>query len=82
MRTALVALVLPLTLSAQADPSAHTPQFDFYVPLHTSEDDPISGPYGLWASGPNYKASFHDGLAFYPVRGPDRGLAGRSSCQA
>ncbi len=40
----------------------------FYAPIHTAPDD-IDGAYGLWASGHNYKVSFHDGVSFYPVLG-------------
>lgn len=37
------------------------------VPIHTGPDDPAGhGPYGYWASGPSWKASFHGGFAFYP----------------
>jgi hypothetical protein len=43
---------------------------DWRVPVHTATADPVGGHYGLWASGPDYKASFHDGFAFYPVLGP------------
>ncbi len=40
----------------------------FYVPIHTAPDD--NGlAYGLWASGPDYKVSFHDGVSYYPVLG-------------
>ena len=42
----------------------------FRVPVHTAADDG-GQTYGLWASGSDYKVSFHDGMAFYPVLGPD-----------
>ncbi|MBK8979780.1 MAG: hypothetical protein IPM29_28110 [Planctomycetes bacterium] len=48
-----------------------TAGFDWRVPLHTMESDPLGGEYGLWAGGPDYKASFHDGFEFVPVLGPD-----------
>lgn len=38
----------------------------FRVPIHTG-----AGEYGIWASGADYKVSFHDGFAFYPYLGPD-----------
>jgi hypothetical protein len=44
---------------------------DLMAPVHTNADDPVGGPYGIWAAGPNYKASFHDGFAFYPVLGTE-----------
>jgi hypothetical protein len=43
---------------------------ELLVPIHTQPDDPDAGPYGWWAAGPDYKASFHDGYAFYPLLGP------------
>ncbi|MBK8975559.1 MAG: hypothetical protein IPM29_06505 [Planctomycetes bacterium] len=42
---------------------------DWLVPIHTGATDPVGGEYGVWASGPDYKVSFHDGFAFYPVLG-------------
>src|SRR5262245_60660052 len=41
------------------------------VPIHTQPRDPSGGEYGLWAAGPGFKASFHDGFAFYPCLGPE-----------
>ena len=41
----------------------------FTVPLHTAPDDPVGGPYGLWAVGHDYKVSFHDGFRFFPLLG-------------
>ena len=38
----------------------------FRTPIHTG-----AGEYGIWASGADYKVSFHDGFAFYPYLGPD-----------
>ena len=38
---------------------------DLRIPLHSAPDDPVGGAYGLWAAGPTYKASFHDGFAFF-----------------
>lgn len=46
-----------------------TPIPDWRIPLHTAADDPTGGAYGLWAAGPTYKVSFHDGFAFYPYLG-------------
>ncbi len=39
------------------------------IPIHTAPDDPETGEYGIWAAGPDYKVSFHDGFTFYPVLG-------------
>jgi hypothetical protein len=40
----------------------------FTAPIRSGEDD-NGYRYGTWGSGPDYKASFHDGFAFYPVLG-------------
>ncbi len=37
--------------------------------IHTMADDPNGSAYGIWASGENYKASFHDGFTFVPYLG-------------
>ncbi len=46
------------------------PMNAFSVPIHTAEADK-GLEYGIWASGPDYKVSFHDGMAFYPMLGKD-----------
>ncbi|MEM7203600.1 MAG: hypothetical protein AAF628_25270 [Planctomycetota bacterium] len=38
------------------------------VPVHTGVDE-AEAAYGIWAAGPDYKVSFHDGMTFYPVLG-------------
>lgn len=48
---------------------------DLRVPIHTAAADPDGGAYGLWAAGPAFKASFHDGFAFHPVVGATRASA-------
>ncbi|MGE0143686.1 MAG: hypothetical protein AB7I19_11195 [Planctomycetota bacterium] len=49
--------------------AAQTLGTDIYTcPIRSGQDD-NGYTYGTWASGPNYKASFHDGFAFYPVLG-------------
>ncbi|MCC6782456.1 MAG: hypothetical protein IT457_06410 [Planctomycetes bacterium] len=40
----------------------------FTAPIRSGEDD-NGHRCGTWGSGPDYKASFHDGFAFYPVLG-------------
>jgi len=52
-----------------APPGALASDPGFRVPIHTAPDDPDRGPYGVWAAGAAYKASFHDGFAFYPCLG-------------
>ena len=65
---------LPLaTARAQATgaPPATLATRDMLVPIHTMPGDPA---YGMWAAGPGWKASFHDGFAFHP-RPPSRSMA-------
>ena len=38
------------------------------TPIHTAADD-LGLPYGIWAAGETYKASFHDGMTFVPYLG-------------
>lgn len=40
------------------------------IPIHTSSDDE-GYAYGIWAAGPGYKMSFHDGATFVPMLGRD-----------
>jgi hypothetical protein len=67
-----VALLVLLTLAshpaAQGVP-ASVALGEALVPIHTRADDPDGGAYGIWTAGPSYKASFHDGYAFYPLLG-------------
>ncbi len=42
---------------------------EWRIAIHTAPADPVGGEYGTWAAGPNYKVSFRDGFAFYPVLG-------------
>ncbi len=39
------------------------------VPIHTAPTDPDGGPYGIWAAGRAFKASFHDGFVFHALVG-------------
>lgn len=45
------------------------PITDWHVPIHTQVADPVGGAYGTWAAELAFKASFHDGFAFYPFLG-------------
>ena len=54
------------TVATRAPESALT---DVRVPIHSQAADPQGGQYGIWAAGTDYKVSFHDGFAFYPVLG-------------
>ncbi|MCC6673149.1 MAG: hypothetical protein IT458_18935 [Planctomycetes bacterium] len=70
----LLAAVAPCGLAAQVAPDAQTPPLrsltEVLVPIHGGFSD-LGVPYGTWAAGPDYKVSFHDGYAFYPILGKD-----------
>ena len=73
--TILMSCALLGTVSASGQQPA-APQLPmgaemFRAPIHTATADPVGGDYGVWASGATYKVSFHDGVAFYPLLGPD-----------
>jgi len=59
-----------LPAQVPAPPASLLEASTLLVPLHSHRDDPVLGAYGLWAAGPDYKASFHDGFTFYPRLGP------------
>ncbi|MCC6673148.1 MAG: hypothetical protein IT458_18930 [Planctomycetes bacterium] len=69
-----MALAIPFALCAQnpglTSPAPVPSQADIFVPIHGGFSD-LGVPYGTWAAGPEYKVSFHDGYAFYPVLGKD-----------
>lgn len=68
--TALLALVSAAATQQPVAPSlAAKVLVDLVVPVHTLPADPVAGEYGVWAAGPRYKASFHDGFTFYPALG-------------
>lgn len=66
------AALCPSLLLAQATaptpPSALPPPMK--TPIRPGPDAPDGTASGLWAAGANYKASFHDGMTFYPMVGP------------
>jgi hypothetical protein len=66
----LVPAAIPAPAAAPADPALAVPDDDdlFYTPIRGGADD-NGHRYGTWASGPRYKVSFHDGMAFDPVLG-------------
>ena len=63
------ALLTVVPASAQTTADAVRLAEDLLVPIHTQPADEAGGPYGLWAAGPDYKVSFHDGFCFYPLLG-------------
>lgn len=62
-------LCLPL-LVATALAQAPAPLPELRTPIHTAAPD-LGVPYGTWAAGGSYKASFHDGMTFVPYLGSD-----------
>ncbi len=79
--TVVAAIALSASLAAlPQQPQLDAPREDaldrpipldaFSVPIHTGEGEQ-GVDYGIWASGPDYKVSFHDGMTFYPVLGAD-----------
>ena len=61
--------LLPLILVAVAPLLAQQPDsfaFPRPVPIHSQPDDPAGGAYGLWTAAADWKASFHEGMTFYP----------------
>lgn len=74
--TLLATLFAASATVAQGDPqSATTPRLergaaagDCVVPIHTAAAD-LGVPYGVWAAGGRYKASFHEGATFVPLLG-------------
>lgn len=64
MSVALVAALSLAVVPVPQEPSRTLPPL--LVPIHSQADDPLGGTYGLWAAGPDYKVSFHDGFAFHP----------------
>lgn len=72
MKTAFLLTLPLLALFARAqDPVSVLGQVPdpWLAPLHTSADTARAGAYGTWASGADFKASFHDGPVFYPLLG-------------
>lgn len=62
------AVLAPRTGAPESMPHQLLAEDLFTAPIRSGEDD-LGYRYGTWASGPDYKVSFHDGFAFYPVLG-------------
>lgn len=62
-----VAGALAAQQSLDAQPAGGDPR----VAVHGNSHQPGEAPYGLWAAGGAYKASFHGGMTFYPQLGRD-----------
>lgn len=76
MRRTVVPFLLlasaPLTAQDGLAPEpAMVPPASWRIPIHDAPADPALGDYGLWASGDDYKVSFHDGMVFYPLLGAE-----------
>lgn len=61
----VAALTVSVAAQSPAPPSAPFDRGAMLAPIHTGPDDPAGGPYGVWAAGPTFKASFHAGFCFY-----------------
>ena len=61
-----VALVAQDTFTAAV---AATADSDPRIAVHSNAHQPGEAPYGTWAAGAAYKASFHGGMTFYPQLG-------------
>jgi hypothetical protein len=70
-RTPAPPMLGPTHAAAQVTPQQALPGNAWRSPIHTSQADPVGGAYGTWTAALTYKASFHDGFAFYPFLGPD-----------
>ena len=70
--TGALSLCAMTTLLGAQSSQAHDPGVaePWRVPIHTLSSDPVGGEYGFWAAGPSYKASFDDGVTYFPVLGP------------
>lgn len=67
----LPAVVIAGSLAAQGVLSAAVADTDARIAVHSNEAQPGESPYGIWAAGAAYKASFHGGMTFYPLLGRD-----------
>jgi hypothetical protein len=56
----------PAPSSTPTSSSSSLDAFAEPVPIHTLPPDPLGGEYGTWTAAASFKASFHDGFAFYP----------------
>ncbi len=59
----------PAPLTAPVNPENVPPGAEWLLPIKALPGDPDGGGGGEWASGPNYKVSFDDGMTFFPVLG-------------
>jgi hypothetical protein len=61
----VAAALLPAILAAQAPSAPAAAPLPATIPIHTAPDDPVGGPYGVWAAGHGYKVSFHGEPTFH-----------------
>jgi hypothetical protein len=59
-------------LPAQESAPRALPTFAKASPIRAGATAPDGRSAGIWASGPTYKVSFHDGMTFYPYVGSRR----------
>ena len=67
----LPAVTIVGSLAAQGVLSDAVADADARIAVHSHDVQPGESPYGIWAAGTAYKASFHDGMTFYPLLGRD-----------
>ncbi|MBL8753432.1 MAG: hypothetical protein JNK15_09040 [Planctomycetes bacterium] len=67
----LPAVAIVGSLAAQEAMSAAVADADPRIAVHSNAAQPGDAPYGTWAAGAAYKASFHGGMTFYPLLGRD-----------
>lgn len=67
----LPAVAIVGSLAAQDVLSAAVADADSRIAVHSNDAQPGESPYGTWAAGAAYKASFHGGMTFYPLLGRD-----------
>lgn len=70
-RLLLPAVAIAGSLAAQDRLSAAVTDADPRIAVHSNDAQPGERPYGTWAAGAAYKASFHGGMTFYPLLGRD-----------
>ncbi|MCA8975722.1 MAG: hypothetical protein KDC98_13450 [Planctomycetes bacterium] len=81
---ATVLAVAAVVGQSPATPKAadRLPTEPWRTPIHSAGNGPRGLEYGLWASGADFKVSFHDGFTFYPLvgdLGPNQPLRWRTA---
>lgn len=71
LRTLVLALASSGAVTGQeeAKTARPAPLASWQIPLHSPPGDATRQEPGVWAAGPDFKTSFHDGFTFYPLLG-------------